>query len=366
MGDRRQDGHSLVRGCRRVEDSLLFIAYIALTVALAASLYLLRRSRAANSALLLFTVSLCLTGIEGYYRFFHIHSDGLGRGMKNFADRYYRLDAHGLRDSHLPLSATKSNLVVIGDSHVFGAGLKSTSERFGERLAARFPDLHVVNLGLPGWDTNTETAKLGEYLGHGHASIPLVVLTYFYNDIEEDVTPADRERITGPIPPAKPTAADYALQWLSKYSRFVELFYYRIGYPRLVRDRLGQIQMFYQDHAIMARHLATLEEFRSVVEKHYSARLLIVGLPFLHSDKLLNKTTFYRAFDKRLSKHGFTYIDMQPLFATYGVRKLWVNRFDPHTNGFANQLIAETLIGFLDQHPEILTNRQSIAFRLSR
>jgi hypothetical protein len=346
--------------------SFLFTAYIAVTVALGFLLYFLRQSRAANVVLMLFTLSICLTGLEGYYRFFHIQSDGLGRGMKNFSDRYYRFDSYGLRDSHLPLSPTKNNLVVVGDSHVFGAGLKFTSERFPERLAARYPDLHVVNLGLPGWDTKTETAKLTEYLGHNNVSIPLIVLTYFFNDIEEDVTPADRERVRGPIPPAKATAVDDALQWLSKYSRFVELFYYRIGYPRLVRDRLGQIQMFYQDPAIMSRHLATLEQFRSIVEKQYSARLLVVLLPYLHNDGLLRKTSFYKAISKTLNKHGFSYIDMQPVFATYGAHKLWVNRFDPHTNGFANQLIAEAIICFLDQRPEILHHKDQLSTGGSR
>src|SRR5450432_349013 len=338
----------------------LFIAYVAVTIALGFSVYLFRQTRLANAALMLCTFSLCLTGLEGYYRFLHIQSDGLGRGMKNFSDRYYRFDSYGLRDSHLPLSDTKNNLIVIGDSHVFGAGLKSTSERFSESLATHYPDLRVVNLGLPGWDTKTETAKLTAYLGSSHASIPLVVLTYFFNDIEEDVTAADRERVVGPTPAAKPTVVDSALQWISGYSRFVELFYYRIGYPRLVRDRLGQIQMFYKDPVIMSRHLATLEQFRSVVEKQYSAHLLIVVLPFLHSDGLLHKTGFYRAFEKKLSKRGFSYIDMQPVFATYGVHKLWINRFDPHTNGFANQLIAEAIIRFLDQHPAIL-NRAGLA-----
>ncbi len=335
----------------------MFTVYIAVTIALGVSVYFLRQTRAANAALMLCSLSLCLTSLEAYYRFFYIQSDGLGRGMENFSDRYYRFDSYGLRDSHLPLSETKENLVVVGDSHVFGAGLESTSERFSERLAAHYPDLHVINLGLPGWDTKTETAKLTQYLGQGNAAIPLVVLTYFFNDIEEDVTAADFERVTGPIPPVKATAVDDALQWISKYSRLVELFYYRIGYPRLVRDRLGQIQMFYKDPAIISRHVATLEHFRSLVEEQYSARLLVVVLPYLHSDRLLKKTGFYRGFDKKLSKHGFSYLDMQPVFATYGVHKLWVNRFDPHTNGFANQLIAESIIRFLDQHSEVFSRK---------
>jgi hypothetical protein len=303
-------------------------------------------------ALMFFSLSLCVTGLEAYYRFFYAESDGFGRLSKNFNDRYYRFDAYGLRASNLPPSETKENLIIVGDSHVFGAGLKSTSERFSERLAAHYPELHVVSLGLPGWDTKTETEQITKYLGDTHAAIPLVVLTYFFNDIEEDVTSSDRQRLKPPTPPAEPTAVDRALQRLSNYSRFLELFYYRIGYPRLVRDRLDQIQIFYKDPGIMAAHMASLEQFRSVVEKRYSARLLIVVLPFLHSEGLLHKTEFYERFRNALDEHDFHYIDMQPVFARQTVRELWVSRFDPHTNSFANQLIANAIISYLNAHPD--------------
>lgn len=330
----------------------MFIIFVTFTAALGVLTYLLRRRRLANVALLFFSLSLCLTGLEAYYRFLYAESDGFGRLSKNFNDRYYRFDAYGLRASNLPPSETKPNLIVVGDSHVFGAGLKSTSERFSERLAARYPALHVINLGLSGWDTKTETAQVARYLGDTHAAIPLVVLTYFFNDIEEDVTAADRERLLPPTPPVEPTAVDRAMQRLSNYSRFLELFYYRIGYPRLVRDRLGQILIFYKDPAITAAHLASLEQFRSVVEKQYNARLLIVVLPFLHSEELLHRTEFYERFRKALDDHRFNYIDMQPVFARHPVRDLWVSRFDPHTNGFANQLVANAVIDYLTAHPD--------------
>lgn len=328
----------------------MFVIYIAVTGALGVSVYLLKRNRLANLALMLFSLSLCLTGLEAYYRFFYCQSDGFGRLSKNFSERYYRLDAYGLRASNLPLSETKDNLVVVGDSHVFGAGLKSPSERFSEKLAAHYPELHVINLGWPGWDTKTETGQLTKYLGDTRARIPLVVLTYFFNDIEEDVTAADRQRLTPSTPPAEPTRVDQALQWLSNYSRFLELFYYRIGYPRLVRDRLDQIQSFYKDPAIMKQHLATLEQFRSVAEKRYSARLLVVILPFLHSEELLHNNEPYESFRDSLSSHGFNWCDMQPVFVSHGLNKLRVNRFDPHTNAYANQLIAEAIISDFDSH----------------
>ncbi|MEO6969439.1 MAG: hypothetical protein ABI217_00915, partial [Chthoniobacterales bacterium] len=201
----------------------MFIVYLVVTVLLGLLVYLLRRRRIANLALLLFTLALCFTSLEAYYRFFYVRSDGMGRLMKNFSDRYYQYDSHGLRASHLPLSRTKDNLIVLGDSFVFGAGLKHPAERFCELLAQHYPALHVVNLGLPGWDTKTEAAQFRKYVGENDGRVALVILTYFYNDIEEEVTPADRARDPSPDPPAKETVLDRALQSASKYSRFVEM-----------------------------------------------------------------------------------------------------------------------------------------------
>jgi hypothetical protein len=328
----------------------LFIAGVLITLALGLAVYLLRRSFTANIALVLLSVSLCFTAFEGYFRYFYLQSDGFGRIERNFAARYYHLDSYGLRDSHLPLSMTQKNIVVLGDSFAFGAGLKSTSERFCERLAARYPQYHFVNLGMSGWDTRTEIEQTKKYLGETTAVIPLLVLLYFFNDIEEDVTAGDRARLAAPIAPAKETAIDRALQRLSDHSRFIEFVYFRAGYPRLVRDRLGQIQRFYQDPEIMARHLASLEELRSLLMERYKAKLLIVALPYLHSDELLNQTAFYKRFDNALDEHGFNYVDMQTVFAKHGVRKLRVNRFDPHANPFANELMAESVAGYLSLH----------------
>jgi hypothetical protein len=336
----------------------LFIAGVLVTLALGLAVYLLRRRFIANIALALLSVSVCFTALEGYFRFFYVKSDGFGRLEKNFAVRYYRFYSYGLRDSHLPLSTTKQNIVVLGDSFVFGAGLKSTSERFGERLAARYRQYHFVNLGLPGWDTRTEIEQTNKYLGGTNAVIPLVVLVYFFNDIEEDVTVADRSRVVSPIAPPKETPIDRALQRISNYSRFVEFIYFRVGYPRLVSDRLTQIQMFYNDPEIRARHLATLERLRSLLMERYKARLLIVVLPYLHSDELLKQTAFYRGFENALDEHKFTHIDMQPAFAKYGVEKLWVNRFDPHTNPFANELMAKGVVDYLTLHADALQREE--------
>ncbi len=336
----------------------LFIGYIGFTVALAVLVYVLRRSRCANFALLLLALSLGLTAFEGYYRYIFAESSGFGHTAgENFEARYYRFDNFGLRASNLPLSETKENLVVAGDSFVFGAGLKSPKERFSELLAARYGQLHVVNLGLSGSETTDEIRLLERYLGGTKASIPLVIVAYFFNDIQGDLTAADRERVQPPLAPAQPTRVDSALQWMSHYSRFVELFYFRIGYPRLVRERLGQIRMFYADTAVMAQHMARLEQLRAEVAQKFSARLLLVLLPFLHSDELLNDTEFYSLFRGHLDAHQFDYIDMQPVFAQRGVKKLRISRFDPHANPFANRLIAKALSKYLEKHPDLLRRK---------
>ena len=330
------------------------LIFIAITAALAGAVYLLRRRKIAKPLLLLCSLSLCFTAAETYFRFFYVRSDGFARLSKNFADRYYKIDAFGLRASNLPPSEEKPNLVLLGDSHVFGAGLKQPSERLSEQLAVHYPQLHVVNLGYPGWDTRTQTEQLTQHLGNAGARIPLIVLAYFFNDIEEDVTPADRERLAPPVQPEQPTVLDRILQKAAVYSRFVELFYYRIGYPRLVRDRLEQIRTFYQDAEIRQRHLTTLERLREVAREQYSANLLVVLLPYLHSEELLNRVEFYAPFRAALGARGFESIDLQPVFATHGASRLIVHRFDPHTNAFANQLAAKEVVSYLDSHPAML------------
>jgi len=332
----------------------MFIACASITVALGFVVYFLRRRFTANIALALLTVTLCLTLLEGYFRFFYNKSDGFGRISRNFAARYYRLDNYGLRASHLPLSKEKKNIVVLGDSFVFGAGLKSPSERFSEKLAIQYPQYHVVNIGLPGWDTRTETEQAKKYLGEGNAAVSLVILAYFFNDVEEDVTAADRARLVPAVAAAKETAFDRGMQWLSDYSRFVEFVYFRIGYPRLVGDRLAQIEMFYGDPQIMQRHVASLERLRSLVAERSNAQLLVVVLPFLHSEEWLNKTSLYRGLEHALDEHAFEHIDMQPVFAKYGIERLRVNRFDSHTNAFANELMATAIINYLNLHANAL------------
>ena len=334
--------------------SIVFIAYLAITSGLGLLIYLLRRSRMANFILMLFSVALCLTCLETYYRFFFAESDGLGQLSRNFAARYYHYDQNGLRDSHLPLSETQKNLVIVGDSFVFGAGVKSTDDRFSNILARRYPNLHIATIALPGWDTKTETTQVAKYLGDTHASVPLIILTYFFNDIEEDVTSADRARLIPSVPETKPSLGDKLLQWLSRQSRFIELFYYRFRFPHLIRPRLEQILMFYRDPEILARHLKTLEEFRSTVSDRYGARMVMILLPYLHNDKLLQDRPFYEQFRRLLEQDRFDVIDMQPAFANYKSKQLQVNRFDPHTNVLANQLIADAVIGYLSAHPEKL------------
>jgi hypothetical protein len=332
----------------------MFIACASITVALGFVVYWLRRTFVANIALALLTVTLCLTLLEGYFRFFYIKSDGFGRISRNFAARYYRLDQYGLRASNLPLSTAGKNIVVLGDSFVFGAGLKSPSERFSARLATQYPQYHVVNIGLPGWDTRSEIEQAGKYLGAGDAAVSLVILAYFFNDIEEDASAADRARLAPAVTAARETALDRSLQWLSDYSRFVEFVYFRIGYPRLVGDRLAQIEMFYNDPQIMQHHIASLERLRALVAERTHAQLLVLILPFLHSDEWLNKTSLYGSFTHALDEHAFAHIDMQPEFAKYGVARLWVNRFDSHTNPFANELMAKAIIDYLNLHPDAL------------
>ncbi len=77
----------------------------------------------------------------------------------------------------------------------------------------------------------------------------------------------------------------------------------------------------------------------------------MVLLPYLHSDEILRDNRFYERFRKTLDEHRFDYVDLQPTFAAFPVKNLKVNRFDPHTNAFANDLMANAVVRFLERQP---------------
>jgi hypothetical protein len=96
-------------------------------------------------------------------------------------------NALGFRDFDHPQKALGvTRVAVLGDSFVFGSGVKQ-DEPFPRRLAAFLgPSFEVLNLGVPGYGTDQALLTLRRW---GRRLSPDVVLTgFFWNDVMENAS----------------------------------------------------------------------------------------------------------------------------------------------------------------------------------
>jgi hypothetical protein len=99
-----------------------------------------------------------------------------------------RTNTLGFRDvEHAGKAAGVTRVAVLGDSFVFGSGVRQ-DETLTHLLAARLgPSFEVVNLGVPGYGTDQALLTLRRW---GPLLAPDVVLSgFFWNDIMENASP---------------------------------------------------------------------------------------------------------------------------------------------------------------------------------
>jgi len=98
-----------------------------------------------------------------------------------------RTNALGFRDvAHAGKAAGVTRVAVLGDSFVFGSGVRQ-DETLTHQLATRLgPSFEVVNLGVPGYGTDQDLLTLRRW---GPRLAPDVVLMgFFWNDIMENAS----------------------------------------------------------------------------------------------------------------------------------------------------------------------------------
>ncbi len=249
-----------------------------------------RSSGRANAALLLVTLVVLFLAAEISLRIFY-HPEFLGSviqydptlgwgltpraslvSVDNQRDFRYRIDVNsfGLRDREIKVEkpAGVRRVLVLGDSFVFGVGLKN-EERFSDMLQHMLPeDVQVINCGVPGWGTDQEMLFYENSLRR--LKPDLVVLTFLMqNDvvnnalngplIEVGTKPrflcsGDSLSLVPPVPPAKLSLAARARRSLRK-SRLL-LFVKRRLDMREYREHVEEDPRFathgYESH----RHLS--------------------------------------------------------------------------------------------------------------
>lgn len=92
-------------------------------------------------------------------------------------------NSRGFRDSE-HLVRANPRIVFLGDSFVWGYDVEK-QERFTEKLAAKFTNLSIYNLGVSGYGTDQEYLLLKQHYGYYK---PHIVFLIFSNDEEDNCT----------------------------------------------------------------------------------------------------------------------------------------------------------------------------------
>jgi hypothetical protein len=91
-------------------------------------------------------------------------------------------DARGFRNETDPFIAGKRNILILGDSYVWGWGV-SNGEMFTNALMDSNPQWNVYALAVPGWGTDQQYLALRDFLDQDpRFAFSDIVLVYFWND----------------------------------------------------------------------------------------------------------------------------------------------------------------------------------------
>jgi len=160
------------------------------------------RPRLGAIALQVGILLLCLAGIELFlrvadfrqlrvmsaeFRYPYQHDTELGwvPTPNTVANHGVTINSLGLRDIELEPSA-KPTILFIGDSFVYGAGVKD-GERFTDRLREELPDFRIVNAGVAAYGTDQEYLWLRR-LWPGLQPSVVVLIVCVDNDHRDNAT----------------------------------------------------------------------------------------------------------------------------------------------------------------------------------
>lgn len=268
---------------------------------------------------------------EVYFQYVWAESDSFGWLSRNFAQRHYHADAYGLRDSGLPLSARGPNALVVGDSLAFGSGLAEVGDRFGNRLRALLPGLHVVVLSSVGGGP-LEQAELVRRFAGGSGAVSAAVLSYTANDIL-DAAPRDY---------AAPPAGRAAWRPCTERVELLRHFYHRCwispgAYDAYLRERIAAA---FSDPQIFARHAEQLRALAALASRGGRAPVWLLRWPDLSR---AGDALGWAPLRELALREGWRPLDVGELLEGRASSELVVSARDRHPNPELHRRVAERL-----------------------
>lgn len=104
--------------------------------------------------------------------------------LKDVYDLDYKINNNGYRGPEITFEKNLKNIIVLGDSYAFGAGVQD-GEEFPAILNGELEDFQVINFGVGGWGL---TQQIKRFLLEADQFKPQIVLIQFSeNDVDDNV-----------------------------------------------------------------------------------------------------------------------------------------------------------------------------------
>jgi hypothetical protein len=348
------------------------------------------RRAVSNLLLLLFTILVMLLAMEGGCRLFydarlpqprravyngesqewccgpevwgHIHNFVPNTEFKHCYDSnpngefdaescvHYRLNSWGYRDVEHPREKPPGvfRIVVIGDSFTFAEGMPF--EKIYPRLLAASlglsREVEVVNLGMPGEDTE---AELRTYVEVARPLRPdAVILQWNTNDFPNPAISEAHEKLIG---------AQYKEIFKEekryRWSHIVHFFWTRLR-MKAVGKSLESLTVEQVQSAV--EPFDALRRFRDEVEAD-GARLYVLIFPEIVRLDDYPYANVIQSLNAFCQAQGMKCIDLLPALARHRDRDLWAHESDHHPNSLAHRVAFEELLAFLERDLSLARSR---------
>ncbi|MHC4512700.1 MAG: SGNH/GDSL hydrolase family protein [Planctomycetota bacterium] len=262
-------------------------------------------------------------------------------------DDLYRVNDLGLRGGPVPLRkpAGTRRILVLGDSYAFGFGVderEAVGAQLQEELREDFPDVAVLNMAVPGYQTGQELARLER---DGLRLQPdLVILVYYANDnVPASFHYDPRLRICYVDELPLPCSVKRSMIRFALYAMATKAYTHHL-------DRAGVLDSRNPDHMGVTK--SRLSSIAGLCRRQ-GAKLLLVAIPGLtnsrdllredHIDTVLHQQILAHAASAQIATVDFRAVligrgkPIENLFLTDG------ERTDNHLTGEGHGILASQI-----------------------
>lgn len=295
-----------------------------------------KESNKANLSLVIISIGLVFYIGEVYLKFFYVKSYGFALLGEAFNRRYYSFDLYGYRNSNLPLSKEKENIIFVGDSFVFGHGIKNPEDRFSDIVRNRCPKYHIVNIGKRDLHTIDEIKEI-LFLYQQDVKVKSIILSYVQNDIEASI-PRDKNKFRHA---SEINKILFELASISELSLYI-IFHFFYPMEKVANQYSVMLQEGFQDESSLNNHVELFIILNDIVEKYFKSRFLILIWPPLNT--INEENLDIKKLHVRMDDHHIPNIYLYDEFKKIKDKNLIVNEVDFHPNEIAHRELAEILI----------------------